>query len=294
MASETFQTAREDLLKRYQASGQRFRAGTLPLKSTRSVRFDVVDIANGVGGGVATAIARPNQILEFFSYGVGDAIPSLETAAATRIATEADTNLGKARSTNGAADYVIEGASFGVKATRIKLPDAAAVAYAAATGAALNEFTLAALRGQIPIGADTFGLFAPPQVLSSVNLEAAFLQALISSMSLEFEWDRSRVEKISTVDLLPEGGARSYLRANGTPAAGNRYRIPEGYVWRRDGQPDGDFVARAVLRDAIAIPLLCPPSPFADEPGEGVIPEAIVLDVSLRLHGLELRLPSAN
>lgn len=289
----TFRTTREDLVSRYATAGQRFRAATTPLKSTLPIRYDVVDVVLSGTGGYCTAIARRGQTLEFYGYGVGDSIASLETPTAVRRATEADTNLGKGRSTNGAMDFVIEGVSFGCKAHRIRLPGAAASAYATATGAALDPSTLQALQGTIPIGADTFGLFAPPQVLSSVNLEQAMMQALLPSLSLEFEWDRARTEKISTVDLLPEGGAKSYLRANGTPAAGNKYRIPEGYAWRRDGQPDSEFIARVQLRDDIAVPLLLPPSPLGDE-GDGVAPEAIILDLQMRLHGLGLTLPSAN
>jgi len=109
-------------------------------------------------------------------------------------------------------------------------------------------------------------------------------------MSLELEWDRKRYEKLGIIDLLPQAGAKSYLRANGQPSAENRYRIPEGYLWRRDGQPDSEFIARARLERPLVVPisLVTPPG------GTVATPTAIYLPLIMRVFGLSVDLPSGN
>jgi hypothetical protein len=128
-------------------------------------------------------------------------------------------------------------------------------------------------------------------VYSPFNLENALMQAVIGNMSLEFEWDRRRTEKITVVDMLPQAGASSYLRANGEPCSANRYRIPEGYLWRRDGQADSEFVARVILQRPIVVPIDLPVLPVT---GGVFTPSAVGLELSMQLYGLEVSLPSSN
>ena len=268
-----FQTAREKLLRTYDKAKADYIANTMPLHSTRTIKFDVTDY--DLVNNVAYAVARENQVVSFFDYGIGD---NINLGPLSTTARECETNLAEGKSTNGSSDFVIEGVGFGCRGARIATdhdPGSDADVVAAAAGQAVMF--------------DPGAIIAPPQLHSPFNLENGMFQALLGYLSLEFEWDRSRVEKLGVVDLLPQAGAASYLRANGEPASDNRYRIPEGYIWRRDGQPDSEFVARCRLDRAVVIPLNL--TQYGDE---DVQPTAIYLEVVMRLFGLNLRLPSAN
>jgi hypothetical protein len=150
---------------------------------------------------------------------------------------------------------------------------------------------LDAVTGQTPI-IDPAAIVMPPQGQSPANLEEPLFQSITPFLSLEFEWDRKRVEKLGVCDILPQAGAASYLRTNGEPRSDNRYLIPEGYVWRRDGEPDGEFVARTRLQRCIACPinlrsLLNSATTFKS-------PDNIQLELVMRVFGLEVQLPSSN
>lgn len=296
MAEAQFETQRKKILRKYIDAGQPFVASTKPYKSTRSMTFQVVyqnaNVATGRPAGFMVAVP---QDLEFFTYGVTDSVSDGLGIGTQRAVDEDDTNLAKGNSTNGAEDYVIEGVGFGVKGIRV-----ASIAYRAQLVAAVppvtdpNVLDMVLGAGRIMLGADSFAVFAPPQTKSALALEDAMLQAIIHHSSLEFEWDRTRTEKLGTVDLLPEAGASSYLRSNGQPRADNRYRIPEGYVWRRDGEPDSEFVARVRLRKAVVIPFDVLQNPFGAADAAPPLYNTVVLDLSMRLYGLGVRLPSRN
>lgn len=272
-----FVTAREKLLRTYDKAKADYIANTLPIHSTRTIRFDVVEV--DAANNVAYAVARENQVLSFFDYGIGD---NIRLGAFDGPASEAETNLAEGKSTNGSSDFVIEGVGFGCRGARV----VTGFDESGTTDADVQK----ALDGEAPIF-DPGAILVPAQVHSPFNLENGLFQALLGYLSLEFEWDRSRVEKLGVVDLLPQAGAASYLRANGEPASDNRYRIPEGYIWRRDGQPDSEFIARVRMNTPLVVPLNT-----AEYGGDGtkVAPSAIYLDVVMRLFGLNLRLPSAN
>lgn len=273
-----FQTAREKLLKTYEKAKADYVANTLPYHSTRAIKFDVVDV-DPTTNNMAYAVARANQVLTFFDYGVGSPIA---LGGFSGPASEAETNLASAKSTNGSSDFVIEGVGFGCRGARIVSTDPADVP--------ADKDVVDALDGINPIF-DPAALIVPAQVQSPFNLENGMFQALLGYLSLEFEWDRSRTEKLGVVDLLPQAGAASYLRANGEPASDNRFRIPEGYIWRRDGQPDSEFIARVRLNTPLVVPINL--AQTGGDPAD-LTPSAIYLDVTMRLFGLQLRLPSAN
>lgn len=269
-----FQTAREKLLRTYDKAKADYIANTMPLHSTRTIKFDVV--SSDVPNNIAYAVARENQVIPFFDYGIGD---NINLGPLSTTARECETNLAEGKSTNGSSDFVIEGVGFGCRGARVVTDHDTPV----------DPDALDACQGEAVLF-DPGAIIAPAQVHSPFNLENGMFQALLGYLSLEFEWDRSRVEKLGVVDLLPQAGAASYLRANGEPASDNRYRIPEGYIWRRDGQPDSEFVARCRLDRAVVIPLNISVYP-GDVP---IAPSAIYLEVVMRLFGLNLRLPSAN
>jgi len=293
MSSEVlFETQRKRVLELYKRAGQPFRASTKPYKSTRSLKWRIAN-AN-VGGAPPTAmlICDGSQELEFYDYGVGEGITigldGLGNVADAKQATRGDTNLSKAHSTNGAEDFIIEGIGAGARGIRINYND---LAIAALVGVAPDAATLKFLRGQA-YSVDPAALFTPPQLFSPFNLEAVLYQAVAPHLAVEFEWDEEHVVKIGTLDELPQAGAASYLRSNGQPRNDNKYRIPEGYVWRRDGQADSEFVVRMRLTETVVVPinLIAAPS----DGGPFVVPERVVLDISTRLYGLSVKIPSQN
>ena len=284
-----FFTQRKNLLKGYAENGAAITCRTIPYQSTGVFQFDVVDSVVTAAPGTAYAVARKNQVLTLFNYGVGDQI-NLGGSANTR-ATEADTNQGEGSRTNGAQDFVIEGVGFYARSCR--------VAYAAGignryngTGVPTDADVLSSLVGDIPVY-DPAAINVPPQAQSPFNLENGMFQALLDLISVDFLFDRKRTEKIGTVNVMPCGSAKSMLRANGSPENSNIYRIPEGYLWRRAGQPDSEFTANLTLNRALVVPINGI-IPYVDGSGEAAVPTTIWLEVTMRLFGLAVDLPSAN
>lgn len=286
--STLFQTARKELLDEYAKRGIRFAAYTRPYKSTLQLQLQAITEPNL--NGVTFLVAQAGQRLEWFSYGVGEPIP-YGRSGATRVALEDDTNVSKGRNTNGVEDFVIEGMSLTHSRTRID--------YNATVAALSNQFTNSALgingaQPQVPV-IDPAALLAPPQVQSPLNLEDALWNAIAPLMSIEFEWDRSRVIKVGTADEIGEGGPKSFLRSAGDPRPDARYKIPEGYVWRRQGQPDSEFIVRGVLQDPILVPVTNLALPYTSEPVSPVRSISnVFLDLTFRLHGLAVTLPTRN
>ena len=281
--AELFRTQRQRVLDLYSKAGQPFIASTQPYHSTRALRFEIVepDYTNGM----AWAVAVAGQTMDFFTYGVGDRITLAN--AANYQAGESETNLAKGKSTNGASDYVIEGVGMHCRAMLVEYTVASTPLAATPTNACVVE----AVTGLTPI-MDPASIIMPPQGQSPANLENAFFQAVTPFLSFEFEWDRKRVEKLGVCDILPQAGAASYLRTNGQPRSDNRYTIPEGYVWRRDGEPDGEFAARVQLRRCVAIPINL--RALVSAATTYKCPSDIQLEIVMRLYGLEVQLPSSN
>lgn len=285
-----FTTQRTALLDQYKAAGQAITCRTIPYQSTGVFQFDVVDQALTTAPGVAYAVARKNQVLTLFNYGVGDQIFLGGGGGNTR-ATESDTNQGEGSRTNGAEDFVIEGVGFYCKSARVLYSAGTGNLYAG-TGKPIDPDVLAALDGDVPIY-DPAAINVPPQVQSPFNLENGMFQALIDNISVDFLFDRKRTEKIGTVNVMPCASAKSFLRANGNPENHNLYRIPEGYLWRRAGQPDSEFTANLTLQRQIVVPLNGI-IPYVTGAAADAFPTTIWLEVAMRLFGLAVDLPSAN
>ena len=283
MEPALFKTQRQRVLDLYAKAGQPFIASTQPYHSTRAIRFEIVE--EDYTNGIAWAVAAANQTLDFFTYGVGDRI--VLANANNFQATEAETNLAKGKSTNGASDYVIEGVGLHSRAMLVEYASGSSPLAVTPT----NQCVIDAVTGQTPI-IDPAAIIMPPQGQSPANLEEPLFQAITPFLSLEFEWDRKRVEKLGVCDILPQAGAASYLRTNGEPRSDNRYQIPEGYVWRRDGEPDGEFAARVRLQRCIACPINLRALVSSATTFKG--PEDIHLELVIRLYGLEVQLPSSN
>lgn len=285
-----FMTQRTRLLDAYKAANQAITCRTIPYHSTTRFQGDVVNFAGGTTPGVGYVVFRRNQSRTLFNYGVGNQV-DLGGLGGQTTATEADTNMGKASSTNGAEDFVIEGVGFHQRGVRVAFATGTGNLYAG-PGVPTDPTVLGSLTGDVDIY-DPAAINAPPQIMSPFNLENGILNAILPLISVSFLFDRKRTEKIGTVDVMPCTSAKSYLRSNGEPSQNNMYRIPEGYLWRRDGQPDSEFTAQLNLERDLVVPIngILPYVTGATSPAA---PATIWLEVTMRLFGLAVDLPSAN
>jgi hypothetical protein len=276
----TFATQKTKLISQYNALNTNYEAKTKPYKSSQQFTWNVVDPFPATAT-MAHAVLRLNFLVTWFGYKLGDNI-SYGPPGVTRIAVESDTNLSKPRQTNGVEDMVIEGISATCKSARLD--------YSTTVFTGTDTDDIAAYLGGRPIY-DPAALASPPQLWSPFNSEMVLFEAMKPMTAIEFEWDRRRVEKIGTLDEIPEGGAKSFLHSSGDPRTDNRYRIPEGYMWRREGMPDSEFIVRGTVAEAVVVPV----SLIAPTAGATLIkPNNLYIDITIRLHGLALSLPSAN
>jgi len=286
MSDPIFKSQRRRMLEAYKDAKQEVIAHTIPYHSTAVLKGDVVDWTTTPEPGVAFLVFRAGQKLTFMTYGVGDQV-FLGGTNEVR-ATDAETNLAKGNSTNGAQDYIIEGIGFHQRGARVQYTGSSLTAISALTA---DRDVEASLNGDVAIY-DPAAIMSPPQIMSPFNLEQGPFQALLGQSSIELLFDRKRVEKIGTLDMLPQAGAQSFLRANGSPDSDNRYRIPEGYLWRKDGQADCELEIDVILQRTIVVPINATQLWNADP--SSVAPTAVWLEVVLRLYGLGIDLPSQN
>jgi hypothetical protein len=287
--SDDSKYSRRKLVKAYQdmaaKTGQDYVATTKPVHSVQSIRGDVINPSTALGYAYLTF--RKNQQMLFFEPAIGSS-GSLSNDPNHRWS-EADTSLTKSRSTPGAADMAIEGIGFHLRGLKTQLPAATGFFPAAQTA---DAALVAALNGTGAIF-DPGSHVAPAEVSSPAMLEEVLMTALAPFLVVSFEWDQAeRAEKIGTADQITVGGGSSYLRANGTPSPRDRFSIPEGYLWTRDGQPGCEFICRVTLANDVTIPITLPAPPEAST--TFVSPDAIHAEFIMRLFGLQLRLPNKN
>ena len=266
-------TARQRILERYESGSIEHEFRTTPISSSAQFRGDVVNVANGVG----FLVIRP-QTLKFFRKGEGD---QLEFGAGYSDATDAETNLQKSGSTDGARDMSIEGLTYQAAGVLVKYyePDEQITGFGTAP---TNEQVLAALRGQGVI-CDPFGLVTPPQLQSPYLLEDAIFQQVLKLSTIELQLDTSRPYKLGGADLCPASAGTSYLRGSSSHSA--TYEFPEGILWQRDGLADSDLKVQVELHRDIVVPLS-----LVTLPG-GANPQAlksVYLQTRLRLHGVSI------
>ncbi len=287
MSDIGFETQRKRLLDAYKTAGKQFLCNTRPYHSTAAIVLDVVD--EDETSGIAWAVARGGTRLTFFDYGIGEEVDLGGSAGGVR-ATAAETNQAEGGTTNGSMDFVIEGIGLSCRGMRCEY-DGTNEGYW--DGLVADPDVLAAVTGDRAIY-DPAPIFSPPQLQSPFNLENGMFQSLLGQASLSLLFDRNRVEEIGTLELLPQAGAASYLRANGAPEAANKYRIPEGYIWRRAGQPDNNLNINVQLQRAVVMPINLPTVYAGEAEGQFVAPERIILEIVMRVFGLGVNVPSQN
>lgn len=281
-------TTREKLLAGYTKmadQGGQFQIKSLPYHSVAHLQFDVVNPS--AVDGIAYAVARRHQELTFFNYGQGDPI-NLGSEINHR-ATFSDTNLSKAKSTNGANDYCIEFVS--VKARGIKVQWASRTHFFLA-GTTIDPEVDTALNGAGVIH-DPTSIATPPELFNPFYLENTIHQGVIHHLECEFMFDSSGVRKLGGAWLFGEGSASSYLRTMGVPSKESRLYVQEGYLWARDGEPDSDFVAYLRNDQPLVIPISGIVEPY-DSSTTVVFPSHFWLELMMTVWGFEIGLPSSN
>lgn len=287
--NELFQTKRKELLDAYAKNGVPFLATTRGLHSVAAVQFDVEN--QSAAGQVGYLVAHRGQILNFFNYAIGTPIPLAGNPA--HIATEAETSLTSARRTTASADLSIEWITMGPKGIKESFTEAAAAPLFPdfVAGANPTASVMAALRGQAKM-VDPFSQVIMPEVGASATLEHVLYQVVAPELTAKIEWDNAdRTEKIGPCSQFVEGGGNSYLKANGEPSVNNRFRIPEGFLWAREGQPASDLTVICTLQNDIVVPFTPPASLLA---AGFPLPTHVWLEISMRLGGMLLRVPGSN
>jgi hypothetical protein len=294
LENAVFMTTRKKVVELYADTGKKFRATTKPYKSTRPLIFDIVKSFNNT---MAHAIARAGQELVFFNYGQGDSVT--DGFGATLKPPQSWTNQLTASSTNGGNDMIVEGFSASAKGVRVQWPRGTYLTVDPAPGT--DPDLLTAYEGATAGGSQTVvelgdpaALMSPPQLDSPFNLRRLLMDVCAPSLVLTFSFDEERTDKVGTLDELPEGGAKSYLMANGDPRTDNRYRIPEGYWWRRKGEVDSNFQIAARLTEPLVVPITLVGLFGTVQTPALIIPKALALDITIRVHGLQLRVEGQN
>ena len=240
-------TARDKILEPYEIAGEDHEYRTTPITSANQLVGEVVNVY--AAGKMAWLKIKPQKVV-FFRAGDGDSVPYGPDKVT---ATDAETNLQKGGSTDGARDMAIEGFGLSSGGTLIKYyEDNDAV-----TGfgvAPTDDDVVAALKGKARI-CDPFGLIVPPQIQSPYLLEDALFQEVIRLSTVEITTDSSKPFKMGLADMFPGAAGASHLRSNGNADASNVFRFPEGILWNRDSRQDSDLKVTLELHRPIIIPI---------------------------------------
>lgn len=275
-------SAYEQLVERYRAGGAPFHISTRPYYSTGAFKFERDQAVAAIAGATRVVLkASAGQELKFFSYGIGENVLGVQLG--DRAATEADTNLAEAQETND-EDFAIEGLSATAHAARCDYTGA---------GPFTGDFGTGMADGSIVVE-DPASILVPPELGSPLVLEKLLFEAIKSHVSLATSWNRKAGDHLGTLDQIPEGGAKSYLRANGEPTHHNFFRMPEGQKWCREGSPaDTKFQLVARLERDVYVIVAEPGLITTGETPIGNL-QNVYLDWKVRLHGHAFYLPSQN
>jgi hypothetical protein len=280
-------TARQRLIagarERLQEGNVSYVIRTLPYFCKRTIEFDVRS-ANETDG--YAYLICDKQELTFFDYQVGSRITL--GANNSHQATQADTNLSKAKSTNGAADMCVEFIALQPVGARIDYGDYATTS---TLWGSSDTDVVAALSGNMNVY-DPGAIIMPAQVQSPVNLEQALWSAILGCAAVRLEFDRSGFRPLGSLVQFGQAGGSSYKNAFGEPTREAAFKVEEGYIWARDGQPDSDLAMTLEVYNKCMIPinLITPP-----DIGSGyTAPEKIWLTIIATLRGFELSGLSEN
>jgi hypothetical protein len=276
-------STRSQFVALYEKKFPLYVASTKPYISTVAFFLDVVDAFPAGAATMAHAVLR-KQTVSWFSYGEGANQINQGPGVPQKAPNLADTNLNTAKVTNGAEDFIVEGISATLKAKRIL--------WAAASQPAVADPDVQdAYNGKIKVK-DPGALMSPPQFDSPTNLEDELIAMISNQTSVTLNFDKRGTIEVGRLDQIPEGAAKNVLQANGVAAVENRFRVPEGYIWRKSPKPDSQLYVTGRVEDAAVLAITAVGLGGAAAPL--VLPTRIFADVTMRLHGVGLSLPSAN
>lgn len=278
MDPSDFPTARQRMIETASTRWRDgFRFSTEPVMSTLPLALEVTDARPAVAPVMAHARLFEGQILNFFSYKMGDNIPT-GIPNVLRTANAFDTTLTEARRCPGGRAMAIEGVSLTLASKRIRW----------ATGVIPDGVSPAvrdAYLGLTPM-VDPFALASPVQYDSPANLEELFNEHVLPALDVVAIWGDTNLRKMGYLDQLPEGTGKSALRSHGEPHVTNRFILSEGFVWNAEGNPrDQEMIIQCTTRREIVFPITLPPSLFGTTLETRIAPERIMLDLRMRLHG---------
>lgn len=282
-------TAFDRLKNDYDSQGQPYQIGAHYYFSTGAFPFEIPVIKTDANGFNRMTLRCPGGTkIQFFSYGINDDVNGVGLSPNIK-ATDSETNLAERQQTNN-EDFAIEGLAAGSRGCRISYPNVNA-------GFTSDARLFQQLRdGDLP-WSDLGSTILPPELSSPLALHDALFEAIKPFCSLHIFFDRKGGDHVCRLDKVPQGGARSYLYANGEPSAHNFFRIPEGYVWRSaNSKTDRLLMIEATIQQdvysEVTLPSLWQPvSPVTDQLGA---PAKIWCEFSLWLHGRAFYMPGKN
>lgn len=269
-------TARDYILEKYEQSPEDFVIRSVPYFDSSQFMGEVVD--PNVTEAVAYVKFAPQE-LSFFAHGSSS---SIDLGPATVRISEAETNLRKANSTNGATDMAVEGISMARVGWRAEY--ASASAGFGEGDAPADVDVQAAMLGRNAI-VDPFALLCPRQLQSPAMLQDAIFQALIKHSTVKIKLDSSPDFELGLAELLPSGAASSMIDANGLPTNDNRFEFPEGILWSRDAEADSELEVKIRLHRTVIVPIDLVTLPGGSA---ATAPTNVYGVVRVRLHGLSL------
>lgn len=240
-------TARDKILEPYLSSMQQHEFRTTPLSSV--AQFEATVVRDDPASTFAWVKFKA-QTVKFFRKGEGD---RLQLGAGETDCTDAESNLQKGGSTDGARDMAVEGLQISSGGSLVKYYNRGV----APTGfgvVPLDEDVRAALWGEGHI-LDPFGLIVPPQLQSPYLLEDALFTKLMQLSTVKIDLDTSRPFKLGLCQLFPGAAGQSMLKATGIPEAANQFMFKEGLLWKRDGRSDSDLKMTVELHRPLIMPI---------------------------------------
>lgn len=241
-------TAREKIVAPYIERGQPHEFRSTPVSVAGQMRADIV----AHSASIAFVVFAPQEV-KLARKGIGDDIQYGRTNSE---ATEAETNLQKGGSTDGARDMAIEGIQLSGLGTLLDYYGGGTrLGWGEGGGAAPdNERVVRALNGESML-VDPFGLVVPPQLQSPYLLEDTLFVNLMRLTSLELKLDTSRPFNMGCARLFPGSAGASLLRSTGEPLNSNVFSFPEGILWQRDGKADSDLAITLKLQRELVMPI---------------------------------------
>jgi hypothetical protein len=257
--------------------------------SRKTIRADAKDLNTTYGTGY---LVVPKQEVVFFDYGYG--VTYTRAALENYRATRADTNLAKAKSTNGGAHFVIKRIGIKPLATLVEFDPAVVTEQHTTYYGASDADVLAALKGQRNFH-DPQAIFAPAVAGSPfVTAHGAVFDALSFEAACFARFDGEKTYFLPPVHEIGQAGASSFARAHGTPDGDGAFMIDEELYWAPDGKTDGDFELVLAVQNPVVMPFALAKDPFysGTQFHAGLL--ALHVDVMVSLEGDEYSLPSAN